>query len=96
MLRTLLGIGVGAAAIVGGIYLYKKYGGGRRKVMVAHVAGTILGDKLGGAAGFVLAGPTGAVIGSVMGAVSGAMAAEDYIVGDSLLLEGKSSPRLPS
>ena len=85
MFKTVLGIGFGIATIAGGIYLYKKYGSSNRKAAMANVAGVILGDKIGGITGFVVAGPAGAIVGSVVGAVGAAIAVEDY-----LAVEGKS------
>ena len=79
MSRALVGITFGLATVVGGIYLYKKYGGGKRKRLVTNVAGVILGDKVGEIAGMSIAGPAGAIIGSVVGAVGGAIVAENYL-----------------
>ena len=82
MSRALVGITFGIATVVGGIYLYKKYGGGKRKRLVTNVAGVILGDRVGEIAGMSIAGPAGAIVGSVVGAVGGAIIAKDYLGGD--------------
>ena len=80
MFRTVLGIGFGIATVAGGIYLYRKYGGGKRKGLVAHVAGVVVGDKVGTLIGHSIAGNPGAIIGSVLGAVSGVITAEKYLL----------------
>lgn len=82
MARTLLSLVFGAATVAGGIYLYKKYGRGRKKEIIATVTGVVLGDKVGGITGYMVGGPAGAIVGSVMGAVAGSVATNHYLLGD--------------
>lgn len=89
MVRLLFRVGFGAATIAGGVYLYKQYGRGKRREVIAHVTGVVLGEKIGEITGYAVGGPIGAVVGSIAGAVSGAMIAEDR-----LLLEAARRPKL--
>lgn len=77
MNKHLLSIGFGIAVVIGGIYLYQKYGRGKQKDIVKKVGGTYLGNKIGEIAGLHLAGPAGAIVGSVVGAVGAAIATEN-------------------
>ncbi|MBI4403779.1 MAG: hypothetical protein HY537_06445 [Deltaproteobacteria bacterium] len=81
MNRALLGLGLGLAAVIGGIYLYKKYGGKQNKLLTS-VAAVVLGDKVGEIAGFHLAGPAGAVAGAIAGAVGGAVLSDKFVAQD--------------
>lgn len=77
MSRSLLTLIIGTAAIIGGLYLYKKYGGKRRN-LIAHGAGMALGHEVGGTAGQAIGGPIGAIVGGAVGAAAGVVAAHDY------------------
>lgn len=80
MFRTFFSLALGAATVAGGIYLYKKYGRGRRKEIVAQITGVVLGDKLGGITGYAVGGPAGAIVGSVVGALTGSVVTEQYFL----------------
>ncbi|MBI4403776.1 MAG: hypothetical protein HY537_06430 [Deltaproteobacteria bacterium] len=78
MSKGLATVAWGVAIVIGGLYLYKKYGG-KRSDLVGHAAGMALGHEIGGTAGHLVAGPVGMVVGGAVGAAAGVMAAEDYL-----------------
>lgn len=68
---------MGALIAAGGIYLYVKYKQKGRKAL-AHIGGTVIGDKMGAKAGYAIAGPGGALMGGLAGAMVGAIAVEEF------------------
>lgn len=66
-----MGLFRAAAIVVGGSYVFHRLKRKDTNNLIEHATGAVLGEKIGCAAGFTLAGPVGALGGSILGTVSG-------------------------
>ena len=71
----IVNVALGSAVVLGGVWLYMRYGPRAHRYPAAVSAGTVIGKEFGALAGLAIGGPIAVFPASVGGAVAGAVIA---------------------